>query len=129
MGVYKEAHKSVRINTKLGSAIIWLCGTWHRGTANRSTACRHMLNLRHTYPSSRTFHTADGIPMPDFYVKSLNQEKSRIKTRVSAAVLDTVFTPNYFRAGLAGWFKEEAFLTAPRLNELLYALYVRIKGE
>ena len=127
--VYKELHKSVRINTKLGSAIIWFCSTWHRGTANGSAACRHMINLNHTYSSSRTFHDSDGIPIPESTLKSLILEGSRMKTCVGAEIDSTLFKPNYFGVGPSGWIKEIIFLSAPRTTELLYAVYKRLRDR
>jgi hypothetical protein len=108
----EASYGPIRINSKMGDALIRYPHVWHRGRANPSTHPRHMLSAWHEAIPKQS-RTADKLMIDPTSLELFSAYTARFK---ELGTLNTMpeFRPNYFSPSLTGLIKETFYRYAPK---------------
>lgn len=108
----KNSSEPIRVNSKVGSALIRYPHIWHRGKANPSCDPRHMLSIWHQsrYIANRPIDQTmiNAAPTEKFLIY-----QNKLK-QLGVFYAEPKFLPNYFAPNIKGLIKETIYKYAPK---------------
>lgn len=117
---------SLRVNTRLGSAVIRFPNMIHRGTRNSTKNPRHMVVMWHSSSPKRTGNAAKDTLDPRS--ESFLSDYEALAHEDEGKRLHPIFYPNIFPTGVQGMVREFAYRYFPGPYSLTRKLIRRGKG-